>query len=88
MVHARAVQADNLLVDDSGRVLLADFGATAQLERQEYAPELVTPRPGGSSPSASHSGRDSSMHSSSGDLAPQVGPLCRLVTDAGLSMQA
>ena len=82
-MHARAVQTDNLLVDESGRVLLADFGATAQLERQDYAPELVMPRPGGSSPSASDSDRDSSVHSSCGDLAPQVGPLCCLVSKAG-----
>jgi serine/threonine protein kinase len=70
------LQADNLLVDESGRVLLADFGATAQLERQEYHAGLVAPRPGGASPSASDaslSDRDGSAHSSSlGDLVPQV----------------
>ena len=69
------LQADNLLLHDDGRVLLADFGATAQLERSEYLPESVglacSNGSGGSL--ASISEQDSSTHSAEG-LTPTVLP--------------
>lgn len=37
-------QADNLLIHEEGRILLADFGATAKLERVEVAAPLGTSR--------------------------------------------
>ena len=69
------LQADNLLLHDDGRVLLADFGATAQLERSEYLPESVgLARSNGSGGSlASISEQDSSTHSAEG-LTPTVLP--------------
>ena len=38
--HCRDLKAANLLVSDEGRILLADFGACATLEREARAPGL------------------------------------------------
>lgn len=77
-VKRLCLQADNLLLHDDGRVLLADFGATAQLERSEFVPECVglarSDRSNGSGGSlASISEQDSSTHSAEG-LTPAVQP--------------
>lgn len=70
-------QADNLLLHDDGRVLLADFGATAQLERSEFLPEGMglAPSNGSGGSLASISELDGSTHSSEG-MTPAVQPIC------------
>ena len=58
----RDLKSGNLLVADSGHILLADFGACAILEREAAAPGLAT---------ALHPNEDCSNHSSGSFSGPQ-----------------
>lgn len=61
----RCPQADNLLVHEEGRILLADFGATAKLERIEFSAPLGASGPSAASLASIAESPDTSVHSGS-----------------------
>ena len=71
----RPAQAENLLVAEDGRIMLADFGATAKLEHARYSLPSVHLSDSSNSLSAASDG-DSAVQSSgpSSEIRIEVGP--------------